>query len=93
MDAPTLYRDASGHAVVSNGGAPLVIADAPKSLWPTKKWWAATVTGVGALATLWVQTGSWTVDVTIVAIGLGVQRVVSWLTPNDETIGGVPPRK
>ena len=60
---------------------------------PTRKWWAATITAFGALATLWIQSGRWTVDVSLMFVALVVQRAVSYLTPNADTPGGLPAKK
>jgi hypothetical protein len=63
-----------------------------KSAWPTRKWWAATITGLGAIATLLVQAGGFTPAVWIALIGAVVQAVVTYLLPNADTPGGVPLR-
>ena len=50
--------------------------------WPTRKWWAALIVGIGTIATATVIAGEWTAQTTAVAIGLVVERAVAWLTPN-----------
>lgn len=58
---------------------------------PTRKWWAATITGAGTVAVmLWTGDGINTDEEKILVIGLAIQRLVSYVTPNDDTIGGVP---
>jgi hypothetical protein len=49
---------------------------------PTRKWWAATVTGVAGLLVTWVAVGAWDKSLTGAAITLGAQRIVSYLVPN-----------
>jgi hypothetical protein len=58
---------------------------------PTKKWWATQVTALSALGVMYVTTGSWDQEETIAAIGIATQAALSWLVPNDQTPGGVPP--
>lgn len=53
---------------------------------PTWKWWSATVVGAGGIATAAAQAGHWSQTLTVTAIGLAVQRLVAWITPN--TTGG-----
>lgn len=67
-------------------------AVAAKSLWPTSKWWVATVTAVGSVVMLWLNAGMH-VDtaVGIAVVGTVVQAVTSYLQPNHDTPGGVPP--
>lgn len=59
---------------------------------PTRKWWAALVTALGALATMVVTTGGWDQEETVAAIGIVVARAVAYLVPNQATPGGVPPK-
>ncbi len=63
-----------------------------KSAWPTRKWWAATITALGAIATMVVQAGGFTSVVWVALIGAVVQAVVTYLLPNADTPGGVPLR-
>jgi hypothetical protein len=69
-----------------------VAAVVKKSWLPTRKWWAATVIALGAIATLWVTKGAFDRDVAIAAIAAVVQAVTSYLVPNQDTPGGVPTR-
>lgn len=57
-----------------------------KRVWlPTWKWWTATITAAGAVATV-VLTGDGlnTDDEKALVIGLVVQRLVAYATPNTE---------
>ncbi len=49
---------------------------------PTPKWTVATVTGAGALGTAYVEAGEWNDTLIIMAIGLAVQRISAYVTPN-----------
>lgn len=54
-----------------------------KSGWvPNRKWAAARVTAVGALATMWVSTGTWDQPESALAVALAVEAVTSYLVPN-----------
>ncbi len=64
-----------------------------KSGMPTRKWVAATVIAVGGLLTTWVATGQWTRELSGVAVTLLTQRIVAYIVPNDDTVGGVPIKK
>lgn len=72
---------------LQNAGRPA--AAGRKSIWPTNKWWAATVIALGAIATLWVTKGTFDRDVAIAVIAAVVQAVTSYLVPNQDTPGGV----
>jgi hypothetical protein len=50
---------------------------------PTRKWWAARVTGLAAILTMCATTGGWNVEETVAVIGLLAEGCVSWLTTND----------
>lgn len=50
---------------------------------PSRKWFVAQVTALGALATMWATTGSWDQEETVAAIGLVVAAFSSWAVPND----------
>jgi hypothetical protein len=63
---------------------------AKKSWMPTRKWWAATVIALGAIATVWVTKGAFDRDVAIALIAALVQAVTTYLVPNQDTPGGVP---
>jgi hypothetical protein len=65
---------------------------AQKSWQPTRKWIAATVTALGAIAVLWIQAGSFSMAVGIALVGAIVQALVTYLLPNENTPGGVPLR-
>jgi hypothetical protein len=62
-----------------------------RSLWPTRKWWSATVIAVGGFLSTLATTGwDWTPEFTGAVITVGTQRVVAYLVPNEDTPGGVP---
>lgn len=65
----------------------------PKSWQPTKKWWAATVIGVAGVITLWIQGGQWTAEISVALVTLLSQRIVAYLVPNDDELGGVPVKR
>lgn len=48
---------------------------------PSRKWFAATVTGLGAIATLAIQSGTGEAF-QIALVGFIVERAVAYLTPN-----------
>lgn len=51
--------------------------------WPTRKWWAATITAVGGFLTTWATQGwHWSPTYSGAAITLVTQRVVAYLVPN-----------
>ena len=64
-----------------------------KSRKPTRKWWVAQTTAMAALLVAWANVGAWDKTVTIAFIGFASQAVTSYLTPNHELPGGLPPRK
>lgn len=49
---------------------------------PSKKWFAARVTAVTTLATMWATTGSWDQEETLAAIGIASAALIAWLLPN-----------
>jgi hypothetical protein len=53
-------------------------------LLPTRKWFAATVTGLATIGVAWAEAGDWSQTLTITAIGFAAQRLVAWLIPNDD---------
>ena len=64
------------------------------SLKPTRKWWAAFITGLVGLGVMLLTGDSAVTDPEKVAIGAFItERAVSWLVPNEETPtgDGVPP--
>lgn len=56
---------------------------------PTRKWWAALVTGLGTIATMALTTGTWDTEESVALVGLVVERLVSWLVPNAPDRAGV----
>ena len=64
-----------------------------KSRWPTNKWLATQVTASAALLTGWVTAGEWNKTLSTTMIGLVAQAIVSYMLPNAESPGGVPPKK
>lgn len=60
-----------------------------KSALPTRKWIAAQVLALAAVATSWVDSG-WDDTETKLLIGIAVQAAVTYLLPNEDTPGGVP---
>jgi hypothetical protein len=52
-------------------------------MMPSRKWFAAQVTALTALAVMYVTTGSWDQEETIGAIGIVSQALLSWLVPNE----------
>ena len=54
--------------------------------FPTRKWMAARIIALGALATMWATTGSFDQEETIAAIGIFVEAGVSYLTPNQPPV-------
>jgi hypothetical protein len=59
---------------------------------PTRKWWAATLTGAGAVAVMLLTGDRGHVDdpEIVALVGLIVQRGVAFFVPNEDTPGGVP---
>lgn len=57
---------------------------------PTRKWWAARIVAGGTLLTLFIQTDSWDKEEWIMLVGLITEAAVSYLLPNDKTVGGAP---
>jgi hypothetical protein len=62
-----------------------------KSWLPTRKWWAAQVVALAAVATSWVESG-WDDTESKLVIAWAVQAAATYLLPNDDTPGGVPRR-
>lgn len=56
------------------------------SLKPTRKWWVTQVTALAALATMYLTTGGWDTEESVSAVGIIVQAVAAWLTPNEATV-------
>lgn len=69
---------------------PASAAPATKSLWPTRKWWAATVTAIVALATMYLSTHEFSPEFQIALLGAIGQAIVTYLLPNVDAPGGVP---
>ena len=61
-----------------------------KSLWPTRKWWAAFITAFAAFLINWIQAGEFSREILIALIGVVSQALVAYLVPNQDTPGGVP---
>jgi hypothetical protein len=53
-----------------------------KAAVPSRKWFAATVIGLGTIGVDWATAGHWTQTLSIAAIGFGVQRCVAYFLPN-----------
>lgn len=49
---------------------------------PTRKWIAARLTALTALATMWATTGTWDTEETVALIGILSEGGLSWLIPN-----------
>lgn len=49
---------------------------------PSRKWLAARVVAVHALAVMYLTTGSWDVEESIALVGLLSEAAVSYLVPN-----------
>lgn len=67
--------------------------DSLKSWLPTRKWVAALLTGVLAIAGTAVATEGWDDEEWAALITLGSTLTVSYWTPNENTPGGVPLKK
>lgn len=52
---------------------------------PSHKWFAAQITALVALATMWATTGNWDQEETIAAIGLVSQAALSYLVRNTDS--------
>lgn len=59
---------------------------------PTRKWLAAQVVALGALAASAIESG-WDDLETKLAIGIAVQAIVTYLLPNEKTPGGAGVRR
>jgi hypothetical protein len=53
---------------------------------PTNKWLAALVSGLGTIAVMALTTGSWDTEESVALVGLLVERMVSYLVPNEPPI-------
>jgi len=62
-----------------------------KTLMPTRKWWVAQATAVGSWLVAAINAG-WEIheSLQIMAVGIVVEAVATWLTPNANTPAGVP---
>lgn len=56
---------------------------------PSRKWMVAQITALGALATMYVTTGSWDQEESVALIGLLVQAASTYLIPNAPEKAGV----
>jgi hypothetical protein len=62
-----------------------------RTLWPTRKWWAATVTAVGGFVATLASTGwHFTPQLNGALITIATQRVVAYIVANEDTPGGLP---
>ena len=61
-----------------------------KSAAPTRKWIAAQLTALAAIAVMYVTSGTWDTEESIALIGWFVAASTSYLVPNEDTPGGVP---
>jgi hypothetical protein len=52
-------------------------------LWPTAKWWTATMIALIGFPIIWWVTGYWTRDLTGQAITIVGQRVLAYIVPNN----------
>jgi hypothetical protein len=62
-------------------------------LWPTRKWWAALITAAAAWVVNYIQEGMFDKTIIIALIGVVAQAAVSYLVPNSNDPGGVPPKR
>jgi hypothetical protein len=60
-----------------------------KSWLPTRKWVAAQVVALGAVAVSWIESG-WDATEEKLLIGIVVQALTTYLISNQDTPGGVP---
>lgn len=63
------------------------------SLWPTRKWVAARIIAIGALAAMAITAGGVSTEFWVALVGLIVEGAVSYLLPNQPTPGGVPTKQ
>jgi uncharacterized protein involved in response to NO len=66
-----------------------VVTNASKTWFPTRKWLAAQVVALGAIASSWAASG-WDGTETNLMIAWVIQAAVTYLLPNQDTPGGVP---
>jgi hypothetical protein len=64
-----------------------------RSYLPTNKWLVTQATALSAFATLYLTTKGWDIEESIALNALILQAVVSYLTPNQDTPGGVPTKE
>ena len=50
---------------------------------PSRKWFAARITAIAGLLTMWVTTGSWDQEETVAIITLISAGLISYLVPNE----------
>jgi hypothetical protein len=55
---------------------------------PTRKWMATQSTALATLAVSWVNAGTWNKPLSIAAIGVASQAVISYLVPNIDPAKG-----
>jgi len=66
------------------------VTPAEPSRLPTRKWIAAQVTALAAIAVMYITTGAWDTEESVALIGWLVQAATTYLVPNEPTPGGVP---
>jgi hypothetical protein len=50
---------------------------------PSRKWFASRITAITGLVIMWVTTGTWDQEETVMAITVVSAALIAWLTPND----------
>jgi hypothetical protein len=65
------------------------VAVEEKSWRPTRKWFAAQIVALGAVATSWIESG-WDDTESKLLVAVFIQAAVTYLVSNDDTPGGVP---
>jgi hypothetical protein len=61
--------------------------------WPTRKWWAGTVTALASVVTIWIVQGAFDTEVRLALVPVITHAIVAYLVPNASTPGGVPPSR
>lgn len=59
----------------------------------TRKWMARTVVAIGGLATMFLTTGTWDTEESLMAVTIVVGAITSLLVPNEAGNSGVPSEK
>lgn len=63
-----------------------------RTLWPTRKWWAAQIVAAAGIATSAIDSG-WDATESKLVIAWVVQAAVTYLLPNNSDAPGGPPVK